>query len=344
MSLRFRIAAVLAMLVLAVAGGAYAWFWHRIADDIRAGLPVWAAGLATEGLRISHGPAMVTGFPLWFRVELPSPVLERTRAYPSARWSGQRLIGSARPWRLTEWMIAVPEESRLDLATGRDRWQATVADVDGMFTGGAAGGSLALAARNIAGIDSDPLTIATARLRLAPDPDRPAATAIGLGADGIRLPARPEPLFGRDVATVAGQGTLVERIPPLPPAAALEAWRSAGGTVDVSRFQVVWGPVRADGAFTLALDRALQPILAGTAEVAGHDAILDRLVATDRLGRMEAFGLRALLGAIARPTGDGTGQTVSAQFSVQDGTLSAGPAGAGAFKLLTLPPIAWPDR
>lgn len=344
MSLRFRIAAVLAMLVLAVAGGAYAWFWHRIADDIRAGLPVWAAGLATEGLRISHGPAAVSGFPLSFRIELPSPVLERMRAYPSARWSGQRLIGTARPWRLAEWVIAVPEQSRLDLAAGRDRWQATVGGVEGTFTGGGAGGILALVARDVAGTDSDPLTIAAVRLRLAPDPGRPAATAIGLGADVIRLPARPEPLFGRDVATVAGEGVLVERIPPLPPAAALEAWRSAGGTVDVSRFRVVWGPVRAEGAFTLALDRALQPILAGTAEVAGHDAILDRLVATDRLGRMEAFGLRALLGAIARPTGDGTGQTVSAQFSVQDGTLSAGPAGAGAFKLLTLPPIAWPDR
>ena len=343
MTLRFRTAAVLALLVLAIVGGAYAWFWHRVADDIRAGLPAWAAGLAADGLRIAHGPATVSGFPLWFRIELPTPVLERVGAYPSARWTGRRLVGAARPWRLAHWTIAAPEPSRLDLMAGRDRWRATVATVDGSFTGGAGGGVLSLVARGVTGSEPDPLAIAAIRLRLAPEPGRPAALAVALGAEGIRLPATPDPLFGRDVATVAGEGVVVERIPRLPPAAALDAWRSAGGNVDVTRFRLVWGEVRADGAFTLALDRSLQPVLAGTAELAGHEAVLDALVATGRLGRMEAFGLRALLGALARPAPEG-GQSVAAQFAVQDGALSAGPVRGGTFRLLSLPRIAWPER
>lgn len=344
MTRRFRIAAALALALLAAAAGIYAWLWHRIAGEIAAGLPAWTAAMAADGVQVAHGPAVVAGFPFAFRVELPSPVIERPSGYPAVRWSGERLIGTARPWRLAEWTIAVPRPSRLVLAVGRDAWQASVATVEGTFVGGSAGSMLALAARNIAGMESDPLTIATATIRLAPEAGRANAIAAAIGVDGVRLPERAQPLLGRDIATIGGEGTLVERIPTLPPAAALEAWRAAGGNLDVTRFRLAWGAARADGAFTLALDAALQPILAGTADLAGHEAVLDALVGAGRIGRMEAFGLRALLNAVARPAADGGTPTVAAQFTVQDGRLSAGPVGGSSFRLLQLPRIAWPER
>ncbi|BBK34303.1 uncharacterized protein DUF2125 [Stella humosa] len=336
------LAVLLALLVLAGAG--YAWFWHRVAADIAAGVPAWAASLAADGVRVRHGPVAVTGFPLVFRLEVPQPVFDRAAAMPAMRWSGDRLTLTAQPWALREWTIDVPQPSRLELSAGGSPWTAAVARVDGRLRVDAAAGELVIGAHGIAGSGDDPLAIAAVRLRLAGDPQRRGALAVALTADAIRLPARPQPLLGRDISRLAVDGWLVERIPNLPPAAALEAWRNAGGTVDVERFALAWGDVQADGAMTLALDPALQPLLAGTASLTGHEAVLDALVAAGTLRRMEAFGMRALLGAMAAPTGDGQRPALRVQFSIQDRRVQAGPVGGTTYRLLSLPRIEWPDR
>ena len=344
MTRRFRIVLVAVLLALAAAGGAYAWFWHRIADEIMAGLPPWAGSMAADGIRVSHGPATVSGFPFAFRLDLPAAVFERPSGYPAGRWSGQRLVATARPWRLAEWMLSAPEPSRLDLAAGDERRQATVAAVDGNFLADRRGGALTLTLHRVVGTDPDPLSIAALRIQVAPDAARPNATTVAVAADAIRLPERTQAVLGRDIATLAAHGTLVERVPNLPPAAALEAWRGAGGTIDVERLRLVWGDARIDGAFTLALDAALQPILAGTAQLSGLDAVADALVRAGRISRVEAFGLRGILGAAARPAADGGGRVVPLQFSIQDGRVHGGTVGGTPYRLFAVPRIAWPER
>ncbi|BBK40174.1 hypothetical protein STVA_01940 [Allostella vacuolata] len=342
---RFRIVLLAGLCaLLAVAAGGYSWFWHRVAAEIVAGVPAWTAGMAAQGIRVTHGPLAVSGFPFQFRLEVPQPVFARDRAYPAATWSGDRLLAIARPWRLREWALEVPRPSRLDLVAGPDRWQATVARVDGALRVDPRDGELLLDARGIAGVDADPLSIAALRLRLAGDPGRPRATAVALAADSVRLPARARAPLGREIARVSAEGAVVESIPSLPPAAALESWRQAGGTIDVERFRVVWGQAELDGAVTVALDRELQPVAAGTAALAGHDAVLDALVESGSLGRMEAFGARAILGAVAAPTAGGGAPVISLQFSVQDGRMLAGPIGGSTFRLLSLPRVEWPER
>ncbi|WP_374446538.1 DUF2125 domain-containing protein [Stella sp.] len=341
---RSRILLLAGSLALAAAFGGYAWFWTWTADRILAGLPAWTGAMAADGVRVAHGPASVSGFPFAFRLSLPEPRIARAASYPAFRWSGDGLTATARPWRLAEWELAVPAPSRLELAAGRERWQGTVASGDGAFVADARGGTLVLDLRGIVGVERDPLSIGALRLRVAPDAARPAALAASVTAASVRLPAGVDAPLGREISVVAGKAALVERIPDLPPAAALAAWRRAGGTLDVEHFRIVWGEARVEGAFTAALDRDLQPILAGTAELAGHDAAIDALVGAGQLGRMEAFGIRALLAAVARPAASGDGAVVAAQFSVQDGRVSAGPVGTAPLRLFSLPRIAWPER
>src|SRR5690606_24908510 len=99
---------------------------------------------------------------------------------------------------------------------------------------------------------ADPLSIEVARLRVAPAPERPRATMVALSARTIRLPEQVRQPLGREIASFSADGAIVEAIPRLPPAAALEAWRQAGGAVDVDGFRLRWGDLDIDGAVTLA--------------------------------------------------------------------------------------------
>lgn len=345
MTLRFRtLASVAAASVLVAGAGLYAWYWHWAAAEINRSLPAWEAAMAADGLAIRHGPVAVDGFPFAFRLAFPRPVLERAAAFPVGTWTGDRLVATARPWRSTLWSIEVPAPSRLAVSTGEGRSQATVERVEGVLHLDPAAGELRLTAYRIAGTGADPVSIDFGRLRLAPDPSRPQAVAVALSARRIRLPEKARSPLGREIASLSAEGAIVEPIPRLPPRVALEGWRQAGGAIDVEGFQLRWGDLDLDGAVTLALDRTLQPMGAGTVVVRGHEAVVDALAAAGSLGRGEAFGARVLLGTMAMPAEDGGPARLRVQFSIQDGRFHAGPIGGTSIGLFSLPRIQWPER
>jgi hypothetical protein len=116
----------------------------------------------------------------------------------------------------------------------------------------------------------------------------------------------------------------------------LRRWSEAGGTLELelTRLAVLGGDLRGDA--TLALDRDLQPIGAGSLRVGGHDRLLRQLRTAGIISEGRAAMAGAALGMLARPDTDGV-STVSMPMTLQNRRLNLGP-----FKLVEVPMLAWP--
>lgn len=162
---------------------------------------------------------------------------------------------------------------------------------------------------------------------------------LSLTADGVAAPPAltalvgPMGTKGRWTATATLNG-----VPPAPVPAALDAWRVDGGVVELTRATLEYGPLRASGDGTLALDRDLQWIGAGSLRIAGADAALAH-AAQQNGGLLRPQDLRQARQIVAMLTQpdpqDGTPR-LTLPLSSQGGRLFVGP-----FQVAKLPRIIW---
>src|SRR4029077_296 len=122
-------------------------------------------------------------------------------------------------------------------------------------------------------------------LRLHADlrPDAPsgeAALTFALTAEGIAPPPGMAALLGPRIASLAAEGALNGSIPAGRNAEEqASAWRDGGGSLEIRRLSLAWGPLARTASATLALDEQLQPMGAGKARVVGYAETLDALAA-----------------------------------------------------------------
>ena len=165
-----------------------------------------------------------------------------------------------------------------------------------------------------------------------------AALILTGSAEAIGLPAtRPSP-FGPRITSVSFDTALTG---PLPGAADLKtratAWRDGGGTLEVRRLALGWGPLGLSGNASLALDAHLQPTGNATARLVGYDAMLDALASSGALAPSAAQAVKGILGILAGPPAGGGSPQVELPLNMHDRTLAAGP-----IPLLRLPELLWP--
>lgn len=179
-------------------------------------------------------------------------------------------------------------------------------------------------------------------IRITPEPDSsvwtgttPAGhaslTLNGLearGKDGIRVPVIPED-FSLDLQVrglVPTSGSLTER---------LDAWRSAGGAVDINRLDLKNRNVRLHANGTLALDARLQPEAALAVQVNGTRELPGTLLEHHIIRPAEAAVLRLALTGLERRQADGT-QHLALPLTLQDSIIHVGP-----LKVARIPEILW---
>jgi hypothetical protein len=143
--------------------------------------------------------------------------------------------------------------------------------------------------------------------------------------------------LGRKLDRLAGQLTVRGAIDPtdLSPDG-LTRWRDAGGTLELADFTLVWGPLQIAGDGTLAVDDALQPVGAFTAQIAGLDRLVSLLEKTGRMRPQQAAIARITLAVLTRAPANGRPPQVRLPVSIQNRQLSVGP-----IPLLRLPIINW---
>jgi hypothetical protein len=326
--------------VIAIAGIASAWWLAE--RSLERGIERWVAERRAEGYAIQWRQERIGGFPLWIEARFEQPSLARPGGPTPWSWEGEELVLAARPWspnivtvdglgRHILSMQGLPKALKLT----SDGFRALVRLEAGMPRQGEVALTLpalwseserpdASARRLDLAIDTWPRAGANEKTESAAGRLTLAELALAPRfAD--RLPFR-EPVDLRLAASVFGS------VPPGPLAAALAAWRDAGGIVEVSQLDLGWGPLGMTANGTVTLDDRMRPLGAGTAVIHGWDDALERLVQSGLVQPRQASIARVVLTAMSKPSP--AGPEVTVPLTAQDGRLSAGPV-----PVAQLPPV-----
>jgi hypothetical protein len=158
------------------------------------------------------------------------------------------------------------------------------------------------------------------------------ATGVVFDATGVLPPATKE-TQGKFSAALTVMGA-----PPALTPAALEAWRTDGGVVELTALRGDFPPLTAEGDFTLALDRDLQLVGAGGLRLTGVEAALDLAAKQpdSPFKPKEIKQARQIAVMLSQPDPQGGATKVALPLSIQDRRLFVGP-----FQMLKLPPLVW---
>lgn len=346
---------IVALLVL-VAGIAVHGGWYYARHLALQAVDDWAATQRTQGIEIAWTSRSVSGWPLRLDGLFAAPHATVTTPNRQIVWRGPdaavrfylmepdtidfgapgrhdvRITNSAGVVDLA--LDARTLDARTELTPG-GQFETLSLGGTGLRLSGSEGAQLATA-QAVQLVWDQPPTVQAAPGTL-PQSLRAALRADNLEfAPGI-LPATPAPILGRKIAVLRANLAVNGVIDPRQAVPeALAAWRDAGGTLDVSRLEISWGPVRMIADGTAALDDELQPEGAFSARVSGLTELLTAMENTAMIDARTAAIARITLAVLTRPAENGGPPEARVPLTIQDGKLSIGPV-----MLLKLPKVVW---
>jgi len=325
-------------------GAAYTGYWFWLARTVEQNLVLWVDEQRAMGYGLDYEAAQPGGFPFSIRIALSRVEIDSPSGQPSWRLSTAAKTLSIAPWAPLSILIldaseSVPCHVRW-IAGGRD-YAVSMSGMDLMIRLSSDG---ALPAIKLSGKSAD-VTEDGGHILALSEPsgsvdflpaqsDMQSSVQFQLTADGADFTPPSEPTVVKTSDwLVAGEVKGPVPLASLP--AALTAWSSAGGHVELTRFSANWETattVSGDG--TVALDQRLQPVGAFSAVVRGYDEAVDAAVAHGLMTPAEGTAVKVWLAARAEK--DERGLKVKLPLTIQDGFLSMGPV-----KLAQVPRLAW---
>ena len=338
-----------ALAVLAALSIAYVVFWLFMAGELRDGVARWSEARRAEGYTVLFSRLRIGGFPLVLRLDLERPGLGAPDGGIPWTWEGARAVAEMRPWNMRRVGIDLSGAHTLGLVVaGRPvTYTGTAGGLTGVLVMAGAWPSSAeihIEDVDLSTADGTGRVVVkradlTARRRVGKTSDDPGSTLeMRLRAEDVRLPGRLALPLGNHLARLTVVAGLLGPIPAGPWPQSLAAWRDEGGTVEVERLDITYGPLSAQATGTVALDGNMQPIGAFTAKVQGFRQTVDALRKRGLVRRRDAVTAMLVLGALARTPEGGGPPTLNLAITVQDRTLFAGPV-----PLARLPAIEWKD-
>lgn len=330
---------------IAVAVAGYTGYWFIAAGEIGDRIDAWAEERRAQGLEIETAGTKVAGFPFRFEVTLSEPRVHDTRN--GWRWATGGLRAEASAWDFSEVTVYPDRDNAVEVLLEDGEWRTidarvddgrlvvsvnderriseVVADLHGLDVEGlwpersAHIGSLQ--ARGIA-LDGGDGGDETLKMSIAlRDAVLPSDLAEGLG----------ESLAFLDIdASVTG---------PIPSergtSEAITAWRDAGGTLELTDFKIRWGPLGIESSGTIALDGAMRPIAALTADIIGYGDVIDALIMSNAIPLGDGFIAKVAFNMMAEQPEDGGPPVLrSVPVTAQEGVLTV-----ATIKVAELPPL-----
>jgi hypothetical protein len=328
-----RRAALAAILALALAA-VYAVWWHHLAETLRQGIERWAAARRADGWTVATGSVTVSGFPFGLRLSLAAPSLADGAG---DRWDGPPLTVDLSPLQPVRPHLTAAGKHMISLGgTSSYEIEAGQATADLSFDDDGLGqGTISLASVQAGQSSLGTMTLSVDRLAAGSVPHTQPTWAMSASLDSLTLPADPRLLLGRRVASAHVKARVLGRVPPGPLPAALGAWRDDGGTVEIEALAIDWPPLDLGGTGTVALDRDMQPMAAGTCSVRGLFATVDALVRSGVVTAQDGRMAKLVLGLLAKPAAGGD-KELAVPLTIENRFLYVGPV-----QLLRLPEMAW---
>jgi hypothetical protein len=337
--------AVVGLPVALAAGDAV--YWHMAVQRLQAGYESWMADRRADGWVIEAGQATSGGWPGAASLSIPHFSIRGGEPdVPGGMlWSADRVELRAPLFHPGHLEITPSGDQTLRLGTGAPV-PYTAEHLTGILPLNRPGEPLVMDAeannlRIQAPEQGNGITVGTVRLHGSFDSSaakgQPAAV-VQLAATQISLPPGFHSPLGDAIASTEAD---ISVSGPVPPVTGLtrraRKWRDGGGSAEVSRFELVWGPLNVGGTATLALDDELQPMGAGSARIVGYRETLDMLADRGALSRSAVTAAKALLSLIAHTGDDGT-EEVEVPLTLQYRTLLM-----RQIPLLRFPELDWPE-
>ena len=331
-------------LVLVVLGALHTAIWRSASSALGQGFDEWAAQRRAQGWAVSHGPPQRGGWPFAVTLTVPEIVIAGSaRTTPAElQWQAQSLVLRV---ALLEWdRLVVAARGRqllsllgLDIPYAADRMELTLPLEGGAFPREALLETERMRLNSPLGAFELRGGMLALRSRLSATEGEPALT-IELSARELTLPGPGPGALGSRMEVVALEGAISGPLPtPRHPTQRAEAWRDAGGTIEISRAELHWGPLVASLSATGTLDEALQPMGAGQLRVSGAQDAVNALIATGWLARGAAGTARTMVALLSRPDTDGGPPVLELPI-----TLAERRIGLYRLPLARLPALQWP--
>lgn len=340
-----RVAVLVLTVPLALAVG-YSAYWLFASQRLRSAANDWIEARRADGFDVSYAKAETEGFPAKARLVFTNARIRTPADAVPWTWTAEAITAEISPF----------EPRRLTLvASGRQALELSAKGEKVSYVGAAEGmqavigrtsptPEVEVVVRNLA-LDGkqkgDRLAFAHLEGR-GGDPSgevssgRAAAYGVTLTAAGVTLPQPMALPLGSDIGYFGFRAKMVDPMPAAPWPNSLFRWRDAGGALELSRFDLVYGPMTLAGNGTIALDSAAQPIGAFTTRLQGYQPLLAALVRSKVITDKQAQAARAVLASVARPRQPGGEPVANVPLTLQDRTLSVGPVA-----IAKLPQIRW---
>ena len=288
---------------LAVVAGVWTALWLFMADLIETNIDNWIADQQPQGVQYNYKSLEVSGFPLWFnvRIEGASALVERRQSF---EWRTPTLAARIRPWRPAEIDVDL---SGLHQFFGVERVDITSQDLgvdvhllgSGAWRGKLKGKNVSTDFPRIGALVAKRLAIdfqwRGKRVEAGQSPLR-----LDLVGENIQLPSAWLLPLGSVVAVLRLTAYVTKPLKPLRDPEALVQWRDDGGTLELNRLSLEYGPLDLDGDGTFALDGDLQPMGAFVARAEGFMETLDAFQSRNTIDIGQATALKLLLMILAR--------------------------------------------
>ncbi|NKE43659.1 DUF2125 domain-containing protein [Roseomonas frigidaquae] len=335
-----------ALLLLLALGAGHAVLWRMMANQLEAGLATWVQIRQAQGWRVDHAPPVRGGWPFSATLTLGAVRLEGGGATVPGGLvlEAERVVLRVTLPRLNRLRVEMPGAQRLRLAGGEWRFAADeLVALLPLEADTPPREAVFLAERLRLSTPAGPMEVGSARLAAASSStatEAEPAITLDLSAEEIDLPVAADAArgFGRRIEAVLAELSLSGPMPlgRSAPAVRAEAWRDAGGSLELRQVALRWGPAEVAAAATLALDEALQPMGAGTLRVTGAAEALQALTDAGVVGRRAAGTARIMLPLMSRPA-PGGGTEIEVPVTVEDRTLAI-----ARIPVLRFPTWDWP--
>ena len=329
---RFRRATAIAAGVVTLAAILWSGLWWFGARALEGAVADALIAGRAQGEEIAVEKVTVGGFPVALTVTVDA--LTWTARLPAGPLTVAvpRLAATATPLAPRRFRLAAPAPFTV---AGGEAFSIVGRLAAGALTLGAVGsaGRIGLDALRLTRPDAPPVTVRGLTAAWSPAGDGYGAgdRRITLVANGLEGLGTAPDRTAETAAEIRVSGRLSG---PLAGANAVDwaEWRDAGGMFETDEIAIAWADLRVSGSGGWTLDKALRPAGAGTFEVAGLPALIDRWAAAGHLPARHAAIARLAVGALA----GGAKGRVKVPVSLQAGQLWIGP-----FAVADLPALAW---